>query len=75
MTKKLSSQFAHKYIVECVKYAGGAKKFSEIHDISLGHVEAVIHHQRKLKPGPRMMAAVGMREVAPRVYVIGKDRK
>lgn len=75
MTKRLSSQFAHKYIVECVKYAGGAQKFSDLHDLQQSYVEAVIHPQRKLKPGPKMMAAVGMREIEPRVYVIGKDRK
>lgn len=73
--KRMSGEFCHRYIVDAVKYAGGAKAFSEANDISLGHVEAVIDKQRKLKPGPRMMKALGITEIEPRVYVLGKDRK
>ena len=73
--KRMSSQFTHRYIVDAVKYAGGAEAFSALHDISVGHVKAVIDPQRKLKPGPRMMAALGLTEIEPRVYVLGRARK
>lgn len=73
--KRMSSQFCHKYIVEAIRFAGGPERFSRDNDISLGHVNAVIDPQRKLKPGPRMMKALGITEIEPRVYVLGRERK
>lgn len=62
---------AHKYIIETVKSFGGPAKFSKMHDISEGCVKAAIDPIRKLKPGPRMMKAVGLKKVVDG-YVVEK---
>lgn len=62
---------AHKYIIDTVKQAGGPAKFSKMHDISEGCVRAAIDPIRKLKPGPRMMRAVGLKKVVDG-YVVEK---
>lgn len=72
--KRMTLPFARKYIINCIKFAG-VNNFSAEHDISIDHLNAFMDPQRKLKPGPRLMAAVCMREIEPRLYVVGKDRK
>lgn len=62
---------AHKYIIEQVKALGGPAKFSKMHDISEGCIRAAIDPVRKLKPGPRVMRAVGLKKVTDG-YVVEK---